>query len=85
MNSILLVSATSGMDELSSHASTPQVDSVISKLEDLRFFRTRLILEPDDFEGRQVNWSAVWGIGLATLFSLGIWAVVAMAVAHVWK
>lgn len=57
---------------------------------DVKFFRSRLVYNTGDATDRErfqcsLNWSAVVGIGLATVFSAGVWFGVGVIVAQLLR
>jgi len=86
MNHKLEVSPISSIEELTAGPSLPKSSPApFPTWEDVEFLRTRIVLDPDHFTRRDLNWSAVLGIGGATVLSLGIWAALGLAVAQIWK
>ena len=57
-------------------------------IRDVRVLRSWLVYNSilqAEFAPRRLNWNAVMGLGLATLVSASIWAVVAVALIQIWK
>jgi hypothetical protein len=57
---------------------------------DAKIFRSWLLHDRFDPEARfglmdhHINWSAVLGIGFATILSVGIWAGIGFVIARIW-